>query len=238
MGRRSKRYQQARTGVDRSVQHTISGAIDVLLGLPLAKFDESVEFHAKLTVDPTHADQQVRSIVTLPNGTGKQRSIIVFASGDRAQEARDAGASEVGTDELAARIRGGWLDFDAAVATPDNMRIIGPLGRILGPRGLMPNARAGTVTDDVGRVVRELKAGRVEFRVDRLANLHVVAGRASMGRDALIENLRILIDAVIRARPSAAKGSYIRTMSVCSCMGPGIRLDTQAALADAAAAGE
>ena len=233
MARHSRRYQQARAGVDRRAQHTLGDAIDVLLGLPKAKFDESVEFHANLSVDPTHADQQVRSTVTLPNGTGKEQRIIVFASGDRAQEARDAGADEVGTDELAERIRGGWLDFDAAVATPDNMRIIGPLGRILGPRGLMPNARAGTVTNDVGRVVNELKAGRVEFRVDRLANLHVVAGRVSMGRQALIENLRILIDAVIRARPSAARGSYIRTMSICSSMSPGIRLDPQAALAEA-----
>lgn len=238
MTRHSRRYQQARAGVDRHAQHTLGDAVDVLLGLPPAKFDESVEFHAHLSVDPTHADQQVRSTVTLPNGTGKEQRVIVFASGDRAQEAHDAGADEVGTDELAERIRGGWLDFDAAVATPDNMRIIGPLGRILGPRGLMPNARAGTVTTDVGRVVRELKAGRVEFRVDRLANLHVVAGRASMGRQALIENLRILIDAVIRARPSAAKGSYIRTMSICSSMGPGIRLDTQSVLAEAAGAME
>lgn len=238
MARGSRRYRQARAGVDRHAQHSLGDAIDVLLGLPTAKFDESVEFHANLSVDPTHADQQVRSTVTLPNGTGKEQRIIVFASGDRAQEARDAGANEVGTDELAERIRGGWLDFDAAVATPDNMRIIGPLGRILGPRGLMPNARAGTVTNDVGRVVRELKAGRVEFRVDRLANLHVVAGRVSMGRQALIENLRILIDAVVRARPSAARGSYIRTMSICSSMGPGIRLDTQAALAEARAVAE
>lgn len=233
MARHSRRYKQARAGVDRSALHSLDEAIDVLLGLPLAKFDESVEFHANLSVDPTHADQQVRSTVTLPNGTGKEQRIIVFASGDRAQEARDAGASDVGTDELAERIRGGWLDFDAAVATPDNMRIIGPLGRILGPRGLMPNARAGTVTNDVGRVVRELMGGRVEFRVDRLANLHVVAGRASMGRQALIENLRILIDAVMRARPSAAKGSYINTMSICSSMGPGIRLDTQSAAVEA-----
>jgi large subunit ribosomal protein L1 len=236
MARHSKRFEQARAAVDRTAQHSLGDAIDVLLGLPMAKFDESVEFHAHLTVDPTHADQQVRSTVTLPNGTGKERSVIVFASGDRAQEARDAGADEVGTDELAARIRGGWLDFEAAVATPDNMRIIGPLGRILGPRGLMPNARAGTVTNDVGRVVRELKAGRVEFRVDRLANLHVVAGRASMGRQALIENLRILIEAVVRVRPSAAKGSYISTMSICCSMGPSIRLDTQATLAEASAA--
>ena len=238
MGRHSRRYREARAGVDRSAQHTLGDAVDVLLGLPRAKFDESVEFHAHLSVDPTHADQQVRSTVTLPHGTGKEQTVIVFASGDQAQEARDAGANEVGTDELAARIRGGWLDFDAAVATPDNMRIIGPLGRILGPRGMMPNARAGTVTNDVGRVVKELKAGRVECRVDRLANLHVVAGRVSMGRQALVDNLCILIDAVVRARPSAAKGAYIHTMSLCSSMGPGIRLDTPAALAEAAAAVE
>ncbi len=236
MARRGRRYRQAREAVDRSARLAVTDAVDVLLALPAAKFDESVELHARLGVDPTHADQQVRSTVSLPHGTGRDVRVIVFASGDSAREAHEAGAHEVGADDLAQRIRGGWLDFDAAVATPDHMRIIGPLGRILGPRGLMPNARAGTVTQDVARVVRELKAGRVEFRVDRLSNLHIPAGKVSMGREALKENLLTLIDAVSRARPSAARGAYIRTLSICSSMGPGIRLDPQAAVTEAAAA--
>ena len=234
MTRHGKRYRQSHEAVPKNTNHGLEDAVDILLGLPTAKFDEAVELHVRLGVDPAHADQQVRGTLLLPHGTGRQTRVIVFASGDRAQEARDAGADEVGTEELAKKIKGGWVDFDAAVATPDNIRIIGPLGRILGPRGLMPNARAGTVTDDVVRVVQELKAGRVEFRVDRLANLHIVVGRISMGREALLENLKSVIDAVSSARPSSAKGTYVHTLSICSTMGPGIPLDPQAVLAEAA----
>jgi large subunit ribosomal protein L1 len=229
-----KRYRHAREAVPKNGHHGLEEAVELLVGLPTAKFDEAVELHVRLGVDPAHADQQVRGTLLLPHGTGRQVRVIVFASGDRAQEARDAGADEVGTEELAKKIQGGWVDFDAAVATPDNMRIIGPLGRVLGPRGLMPNARAGTVTDDVARVVEELKAGRVEFRVDRLANLHIVVGRISMGRDALLENLKAVIDAISRARPRAVKGIYVHTLSICSSMGPGIPLDPQAVLVEAA----
>ena len=236
MARHGKRYRQSRELLDQDSRYGLTDAVELLIGMPAAQFDESVELHARLGVDPSHADQQVRGTVTLPHGTGRDTRVIVFASGDKAQEARDAGAREVGTDELAKKIQAGWVEFDAAVATPDNMRIIGPLGRILGPRGLMPNARAGTVTEDVGRVVGELMAGRVEFRVDRLANLHVVVGRVSMGRDFLIENIGVLIDAVSRARPSASKGTYIHTLSICSSMGPGIPLDAQTVMTESAAA--
>ncbi|HCU73284.1 MAG: 50S ribosomal protein L1 [Chloroflexi bacterium] len=228
MTRHGKRYRQASGAVPKNVQHGLEDAVELLVELPKAKFDEAVELHARLGVDPAHADQQVRGTLLLPHGTGRSTRVIVFASGDRAQEARDAGADEVGTDDLAKKIQGGWVEFDAAVATPDNMRIIGPLGRILGPRGLMPNARAGTVTDDVARVVEELKAGRVEFRVDRLANLHIVVGRVSMGRDALLENLTSVVEAVSNARPSVVKGTYVHSLSICSSMGPGIPLDPQA----------
>ncbi len=236
MARHGKRYRQSRDLLDQDARYGLADAVELLISMPVVKFDESIELHARLGVDPTHAEQQVRGTVTLPHGTGRDMRVIVFADGDKAQEARDAGAHEVGTDELAKKIQEGWVEFDAAVATPDNMRIIGPLGRILGPRGLMPNARAGTVSDDVGRVVGELMAGRVEFRVDRLANLHVVAGRVSMGRDSLIENIGVLVDAIWRARPSASKGTYIRTLSMCSSMGPGIPLDAQAVMAEFAAA--
>lgn len=237
MARHGKRYRQSYDLLKQDARYGLADAVELLISMPVAKFDESIELHARLGIDPTHAEQQVRGTVTLPHGTGRDMRVIVFAAGDKAQEARDAGACEVGTDELAKKIQGGWADFDAAVATPDNMRIIGPLGRILGPRGLMPNARAGTVSDDVGRVVGELMAGRVEFRVDRLANLHVVSGRVSMGRDSLIENIGVLVDAIWRARPSASKGTYIRTLSICSSMGPGIPLDAQAVMAEFAAAG-
>ncbi len=235
MTRHGKRYRQAREAVPENVQHGLEDAVELLVGLPKAKFDEAVEFHARLGVDPAHADQQVRGTLSLPHGTGRPTRVVVFASGDRAQEARDAGADEVGTDELAKKIQGGWVDFDAAVATPDNMRIIGPLGRILGPRGLMPNARAGTVTDDVARVVEELKAGRVEFRVDRLANLQIEISRVSMGRDALVENLNSGVEAVSSARPSAVKGTYVNSLNICSTMGPGIPLDPQAVFAGSVA---
>ena len=179
MPRHGKRYRQAAELVDAEARLSISDAVDQLVQFPPAKFDETVELHMRLGVDPTHQDQQVRGTLSLPHGTGRTIRVIAFATGDGAEEAREAGADEIGTDDLAKRIQGGWLDFEAAVAMPDTMRIIGPLGRILGPRGLMPNARAGTVTNDVGRVVKDLKAGRVEFRVERLANIHVRAGKVS-----------------------------------------------------------
>ena len=235
MPRHGKRYRQAAEMVDANAQLTLAAAIDLLTQLPRAKFDETVELHLRLGVDPTHQDQQVRGTLSLPHGTGRTVRVIAFASGDGVQQARDAGAEEVGTDELAKRIQGGWLDFDAAVAMPDTMRIIGPLGRILGPRGLMPNARAGTVTNDVGRVIKDLKAGRVEFRVERLANVHVRCGKVSMGAAALKENVATIVDAIVQARPAAAKGTYLRSATLTTSMGPGIPVDVSRIHEEAAA---
>ena len=225
MPRHGKRYRQAAEMVDAHARLSIADAVDQLVQFPPAKFDETVELHMRLGVDPTHQDQQVRGTLSLPHGTGRSIRVIAFATGDGAQEAREAGADEVGTDELAKRIQGGWLDFEAAVAMPDTMRIIGPLGRILGPRGLMPNARAGTVTNDVGRVIKDLKAGRVEFRVERLANVHVRCGKVSMGAAALKENIAAIVDAIVQARPAAAKGTYLLSATLTTSMGPGIPMD-------------
>ena len=235
MPRHGKRYRQAAEMVDAEAKLSLSDAVDQLVQFPPAKFDETVELHMRLGVDPTHQDQQVRGTLSLPHGTGRSIRVIAFATGDGAQEAREAGADEVGTDELAKRIQGGWLDFEAAVAMPDTMRIIGPLGRILGPRGLMPNARAGTVTNDVGRVINDLKGGRVEFRVERLANVHVRAGKVSMGAAALKENLAAIVDAIVQARPAAAKGTYLLSVTLTTTMGPGISMDVSRIHEEAAA---
>ena len=221
--------------VEEAGVQSIEGATDLLAKLPHTKFDETVELHLRLGVDPTHQEQQVRGTLSLPHGTGRSVRVIAFATGDGAEQAREAGADEIGTDELAKKIQGGWLEFDAAVAMPDTMRIIGPLGRILGPRGLMPNARAGTVTNDVGRVVSELKAGRVEFRVERLANVHVPAGKVSMGAAALKDNVAAIVDAIVRARPAATKGTYLRSATLTTSMGPGIPMDVSSIHEEAAA---
>ena len=235
MPRHGKRYRQAAEMVDAEAKLSLSDAVDQLVHFPPAKFDETVELHMRLGVDPTHQDQQVRGTLSLPHGTGRSIRVIAFATGDGAEEAREAGADEVGTDELAKRIQGGWLDFEAAVAMPDTMRIIGPLGRILGPRGLMPNARAGTVTNDVGRVIKDLKGGRVEFRVERLANVHVRVGKVSMGAAALKENLAAIVDAIVQARPAAAKGTYLLSATLTTSMGPGIPMDVSRIHEEAAA---
>ena len=235
MPRHGKRYRQAAEMIDPEARLSLADAVDQLVQFPPAKFDETVELHMRLGVDPTHQDQQVRGTLSLPHGTGRSIRVIAFATGDGAQEAREAGADEVGTDELAKRIQGGWLDFEAAVAMPDTMRIIGPLGRILGPRGLMPNARAGTVTNDVGRVIKDLKGGRVEFRVERLANLHVRVGKVSMGAAALKENLAAIVEAIVEARPAAAKGAYLLSATLTTSMGPGIPMDVSRIHEEAAA---
>lgn len=235
MARHGKRYRQAVDMMGENGGLSIESATKLLAEMPRAKFDETVELHVRLGVDPSQQDQQVRGTLSLPHGTGRVMRVIAFATGDGADQARDAGADEVGTEDLAKRIQGGWLEFDAAVAMPDTMRIIGPLGRILGPRGLMPNARAGTVTNDVGRVVSELKAGRVEFRVERLANIHVRAGKVSMGAQALRDNVAVLVDAIVRARPSASKGTYLRSATLATSMGPGIPMDASRIHEEAAA---
>ena len=236
MPKHGKRYRSALETLDSARRYGLAEAVETIAALPSAKFDETLELHVRLGVDPTHQEQQVRGTVTLPHGTGKTVRVIAFASGDSAAAAREAGADEVGTEELAQRIQLGWLEFDAAVATPDNMRIIGPLGRILGPRGLMPNARAGTVTRDIGRVIGELKAGRVQFRFDRQGIIHAPFGKLSLGRNGLVENLASVVDAIVRARPAAAKGTYLRSMAIAATMGPSVRLDPVAAQEEASRA--
>ena len=227
MAKRGKRYEAAIALIDRRRSYDPEEALAILADTSGTKFDASVEVHLRLGVDPAHQDQQVRGTVNLPHGTGKTRRVVVFAAGDNASAAREAGADEVGAEDLAKKIQSGWLEFDAAVATPDMMRVVSPLGRILGPRGLMPNARAGTVTSEVGEVVRALKAGQIEYRVDRTGIVHVTIGKVSFSKEQLKENLATLMDALVRARPSGAKGTYIRSVTLATTMGPGIRLDVQ-----------
>jgi len=235
MAAHGKKYQDAAKLVDRSRAYAPAEAVDLVKQTSVVNFDPSVEAHIRLGVDPRHADQMVRGTVVLPHGTGKVVRVVVFAQGEKAQEALRAGADEVGGEDLVKRIEGGWLDFDVAVATPDMMGMVGKLGRILGRRGLMPNPKAGTVTFDLQRAIGEVKAGRVEFKVDKGAIVHVPVGRASFEGDALVANLAALLDAVNRARPAGAKGTYLRGMTIASTMGPGIRVDLPALLAAAGA---
>jgi large subunit ribosomal protein L1 len=231
MSARGKRYQELLKLVDREKAYTPREAIELVKQTATAKFDESVDVAMKLGVDPRHADQQVRGTVVLPNGTGKEVRVVVFAKGEKAKEAEEAGADFVGAEELAEKIQGGWLDFDAAVATPDMMSVVGRLGRILGPRGLMPNPKTGTVTFDVGKAVGDFKAGKVEYRVDKSAGVHVIIGKASFTEEQLIENFKALMEAIIKARPAAAKGSYLRSVAIASTMGPGIKVSPQEVVA-------
>lgn len=229
MPKHGKKYREAAVQVDKSRLYSPQEAIDLLKKVSYSAFDGTVEAHMRLGVDPRHADQMVRGTAVLPHGTGRTVRVLVFAQGDKAREAEEAGADYVGAQDLVQRIEGGWLDFDVAVATPDMMGQVGRLGRILGPRGLMPNPRSGTVTVDVGRTVRDVKAGRVEFRVDRTALVHVPIGKVSFEDHRLLENLSTLMDAVVAAKPSGAKGTYIRSVHLAATMSPGIRLDPTAA---------
>jgi large subunit ribosomal protein L1 len=224
-----KKYRAAAAQVDKSRPYSPQEAIDLLKKISYSAFDGTVEVHMRLGVDPRHADQMVRGTAVLPHGTGRTVRVLVFAQGDKAREAEEADADFVGAQDLIQRIEGGWLDFDVAVATPDMMGQVGRLGRILGPRGLMPNPRSGTVTFDVGRTVRDVKAGRVEFRVDRTALVHVPIGKVSFEDQRLLENLSTLMDAVVAAKPSGAKGTYIRSVHLAATMSPGIRLDPASA---------
>jgi len=224
-----KKYREAAAQVDKSRLYSPQEAVDLLKKISYSAFDGTVEVHMRLGVDPRHADQMVRGTAVLPHGTGRTVRVLVFAQGDKAREAEEAGADYVGAQDLVQRIDGGWLDFDVAVATPDMMGQVGRLGRILGPRGLMPNPRSGTVTFDVGRTVRDVKAGRVELRVDRTALVHVPIGKVSFDDQRLLENLSTLMDAVVAAKPSGAKGTYIRSLHLAATMSPGIRLDPGAA---------
>jgi large subunit ribosomal protein L1 len=236
MADRGKKYQQAAALIDRSQSYAPDAAMELLKQSSFVAFDATAEAHIRLGVDPRHADQMVRGTVVLPHGTGQRIRAIVFAQAEKAQEALRAGADEVGGEDLVKRIEGGWLDFDVALATPDMMGMVGRLGRILGRRGLMPNPKAGTITFDVERAVREVKAGRIEFKVDKAGIIHVPFGRVSFEESQLAENLAVLVDAISRARPSATKGQYFKSLTVTSAMGPGIRVDVPAVLAHAAAA--
>ena len=233
MPKRGKKYREALAKIDRDRLYEPMEALALARETSYTNFDGTIEVHIRLGVDPRKADQLVRDTVKLPHGLGKTVRVLVFAEGDAARAATEAGADYIADDELIAKIQKGWLDFDAAVATPNMMGKVGRLGRVLGPRGLMPNPKAGTVVpeEDLPRVIQELKAGRVEFRVDRTGNLHVPIGKASFETEKLYENMAALIDAVRRARPPSAKGTFMRKITVASTMGPGVRVDPNAALA-------
>jgi large subunit ribosomal protein L1 len=222
-----KHYRNARASFDREQEYSPVQAVRLLKEMQTAKFDETVEVHFRLGLNVRHADEQLRGTLMLPHGTGKEARVAVFAEGDKAKEAQDAGADIVGSADLAKRVEEGFTDFDVAVATPDQMGNVGKLGRILGPRGLMPNPKTGTVTMDVGKAVRDAKAGKLEYRTDRGANVHVAIGKKSFGERQLVENYAALVDEIVRAKPAAAKGRYIRQITLTSTMGPGIHVDPQ-----------
>lgn len=222
-----KNKTTAREKIDRSKTYNLEEGLQTLLSTSYAKFDESVDVAVRLGVDPRHADQMVRGTCVLPHGTGKTVRVLAFAKGEKEKEAEEAGADYVGADDLAKKIQEGWLDFDKAVATPDMMGVVGKLGKILGPRGMMPNPKVGTVTFDIGKAVRELKGGKVEFRVEKAGIVHVPVGRVSFGVEKLSENFKSLIESIVRLKPSASKGVYLKGVSVSTTMGPGVKLDPQ-----------
>ena len=223
--KRGKRIKEALSQVDRLNYYPLDDALEVLHKLPSAKFDESIDCAIRLGVDPRHADQMVRSTVVLPNGTGKTVRVLVFAKGEHEKKAQDAGADYVGAEELAEKIQGGWFDFDIAIATPDMMKVVGKLGKVLGPRGIMPSPKSGTVTFEVEQAIKDAKAGKIEFRVDKAGNLHVPVGKKSFAPVRLRENIIAVMDAVMRAKPSSSKGTYVKGITISSTMGPGIKID-------------
>lgn len=221
-----KKYLESLKLVDAQKLYDTEEAIELVLQTAKAKFDETVELSIKLGVDPRHADQQVRGVVVLPNGTGKKVRILAIAKGERAAEAEAAGADYVGAEEMVAKIQNeNWFDYDVIVTTPDMMGLVGRLGKVLGPKGLMPNPKSGTVAADLSRAINEIKAGKVEYRVDKTAIVHVPIGKASFGKDKLVENLNVLMEAIIKAKPSASKGTYLKSVALSTTMGPGIRLN-------------
>ncbi len=220
-----KKYVDSAKLIDRNNLYDVSEALDLAIKTGKAKFDETVEVHVKLGVDSRHADQQVRGAVVLPHGTGKTVRVLVFAKADKAQAATDAGADFVGAEELVAQIQGGWMDFDVVIASPDMMGVVGRLGKVLGPRGLMPNPKAGTVTPDVAKAVTDAKAGKIEYRLDKTNIIHCPIGKVSFGAEKLQENFDTLLSAIVRAKPAAAKGQYIRSCVVASTMGPGVKIN-------------
>src|ERR671914_1322070 len=225
MRKSGKKFAAARQQVpDRP--HTIETAVPLMQKVKFAKFDETVELAMRLGVDPKHADQMVRGTVVLPHGLGKSKRVLAIAGADRQKDAKDAGADHVGGEELVEKIQGGWMDFDAVVATPDMMRAVGKLGKVLGPRGLMPNPKTGTVSVDIAKAIREIKAGKVEFRVDKTGIIHAPVGKASFASDSLIANAHALVDSIVKAKPAAAKGKYLKSVTLSSTMGPGVKIDT------------
>lgn len=225
MPKHGKKYIEAASKVDSKLIYKLDEALDTLPGTKCASFDESVDIAVRLGVDPRHADQMIRSSVVLPNGTGKTERVLVFATGDKVHEAMDAGADYAGGEEYIEKVQEGWLEFDKVIATPDMMGTVGKIGRILGPRSLMPNAKLGTVTFDVGRVVQEIKAGKVDFKVDKAGVVHAMVGKSSFSKESLKENLLAFIDKIIQLKPSTSKGIYLRGVSVSNTMGPGIKID-------------
>ena len=224
--KKGKRYQEAAKLVDAAKAYEAKEALEVIEKMPKTKFDETVELHVKLGVDSKHADQQVRGTVVLPNGTGKTQKVLVFAKGDKAKEAEEAGADFVGAEELVPKIeKENWFDYDVIVATPDMMGVIGRLGKVLGPKGLMPNPKSGTVTMDVQKAIAEIKSGKVEYRLDKTNIIHLGFGKVSFGADKLLENYNCIIDAIIKAKPAAAKGQYIKSVSISTTMGPGLYIN-------------
>ncbi len=227
MPKHGKNYENASKGFDKSLRYGVNEAMNLALSNSFAKFDETVDVAINLGVDPKYSDQMVRGACPLPNGLGKTIRVVVFCKPDKEAEAREAGADEVGSDELVEKIKGGWMEFDSAIATPDMMAKVGQIGRQLGPRGLMPNAKTGTVTFNVGDAVREVKAGRVEFKVDKAGILHAPIGKKSFGAEKLLQNLHALLETVNRLKPNTAKGTYLKAMAVATTMGPGVKVDPQ-----------
>ena len=223
--KRGKKYNESAKLIDRSVQYDANEAISLVKKAAVAKFDETIEAHIRLGVDGRHADQQVRGAVVLPHGTGKTVKVLVFAKGDKVAEAEAAGADFVGGDELIPRIQGGWFDFDVVVATPDMMGVVGRLGRVLGPKGLMPNPKAGTVTMDVTKAVNDIKAGKIEYRLDKTNIIHCPVGKASFTEEQLADNFQTLMGAIIKAKPASAKGTYLKSVTLASTMGPGVKVN-------------
>ena len=226
MAKHGKNFAAARQKIDRETRYSFPEGLAVALEAKYGKFDETVDVAVRLGVDPRHADQMVRGTVVLPHGTGKSVTVLVFAKGEKEKEATEAGADFVGSDELVEKIQGGWTDFDRAIATPDMMATVGKLGRILGPRGLMPNTKSGTVTFDLAKAIQEVKAGKIEFRVDKGGVVHAPIGKSSFGAEKLLDNLNALVEKLIRMKPASSKGTYVKGISVSTTMGPGVKLDT------------
>ena len=226
MKKHGKKFTAARAQIAADRTYTIEQAIPLVQKVKFAKFDETIEVSLRLGVDPKHADQMVRGTVVLPHGLGKSKKVLAIAGGEKQKEAQEAGADIVGGDELVEKIQGGFMDFDAVVATPDMMRSVGKLGKVLGPRGLMPNPKTGTVSVDIGKAIKEIKAGKVEFRVDKTGIIHAPLGKMSFAGDALVANAHALVDSIVKAKPAASKGKYLKSVTVSSTMGPGVRIDT------------